>query len=62
MYKRKTKTVYVLQVNYGYGNAWEDEITEETREDIRERAKEYRENCRQYPNRIITRREKLATE
>ena len=46
-YQRKTRDVYVLYVNYGQG--YEEEIHEDTRAGIRQRAKEYRENCPQYP-------------
>ena len=42
-YIRKTKDVYVLLSNYGYG--WEEELTEETEKEIKEQLKTYRENC-----------------
>lgn len=45
---------YKLSVNYGYG--WEYEVFEETLSEIRQRAKEYRENC-SYPVRISQGRE-----
>lgn len=45
-YQRKTRDEYRLFVNYGQG--WEYEVNEETRVEIRKRAKEYRENC-SYP-------------
>lgn len=41
-YERKTKDVYILLSNYGYG--WEEEIEEDTYKEIRQRIKEYREN------------------
>jgi len=52
--KIKKKTIFVLQGTYGHG--WEDLTAEETRAEIRQRLKEYREN--EGGNyRIITRRE-----
>ena len=42
MYQRKTKDIYELWTNYGYG--WECEVWEETRAKIKQRYKEYREN------------------
>lgn len=41
-YTRKTKDVYNLMSNYGYG--WEVELTEDTKKEALERLKEYREN------------------
>lgn len=46
-YQRKTKDVFHLFVNYG--GRWEHEITEDTRQEIRARFREYRENCPQWP-------------
>ena len=40
--KVKKKMIFVLQGTYGHG--WEDLTAEETREEIRQRLKEYREN------------------
>jgi hypothetical protein len=37
-------TEYVLQGNYGPQYGWEDLTAEETKEDIKQRLKEYREN------------------
>ena len=42
-YIRKTKDEYILLANYGCG--WEEETTEETLKDIKERLKEYRLNA-----------------
>ena len=39
MYKRKTKDIYELWTNYGYG--WECEVREETRAEIKQRYIEY---------------------
>lgn len=41
-YQRKTKDVYNIVTNYGYG--WEVECTEETYKEAKQRLKEYREN------------------
>lgn len=40
--KPAKKTIFVLQGTYGHG--WEDLTAEETRAEIRQRLKEYREN------------------
>ena len=56
-YTRKTVDTFQLHVNYGQG--WEHEITEFSRREIRQRVKEYRENCPQYPVKVISRREKI---
>lgn len=45
-YKRKTKDEYRLLANYGQG--FEEEISEDTYTDIKQRLKEYRENAPQY--------------
>lgn len=44
MYIRKTKDVYILLGNYGYG--WDELLTEESRKEALQRLKEYRENER----------------
>jgi hypothetical protein len=54
MYIRKTRDAWDFYVNYGQG--WEYEIREFTREGMRENRKAYRENAGQYPLRIIKRR------
>jgi hypothetical protein len=61
-YIRKTRDEFQLHINYGQG--WEHEISEDTRKEAKQRQKEYRENCPQYPTRIICKRVKLnpATE
>lgn len=58
-YERKTRDEYRLFVNYGQG--WEHEISEDSLKDIRERAKEYNENCPEYPIRWSTHRVKKET-
>ena len=42
--KNKYKYLWILQGNYGYGHGFEDLTAEETHREIRQRAKEYREN------------------
>ena len=57
-YKRKTKDEFIVQGNYGYGHGFEDECTEETRKEAKERLREYRENA---PGvyRLVVRRVKI---
>jgi len=54
---RKTRDEYQLHVCYGQG--YEHEVTEDTWKEIKLRAKEYRENCPQYPCKIVKKRIKL---
>lgn len=56
-YKRKTRDVWHLFVNYGHG--YELELTEETKEEAQQRLKEYKENCPQYPSYIQKSRERI---
>lgn len=56
-YQRKTRDIWKLMVDYGKG--WEHEITEFTRAEAKQRLKEYRENCPQYPARIVMDRERI---
>lgn len=58
-YVRKTRDEYQIHVNYGYGDGWEHECTEDTYREARQRRKEYRENCPQYPTKIVRRRVKI---
>lgn len=58
MYVRKTRDEYILEANYGYGDGWEEVVTEDTYAEIRLRIKEYRANMPQYPYRIRKRRVK----
>ena len=53
-YQRKTKDEYQLHIDYGQG--WEHEISEDTRAEIKARVREYRDNCPQYPVRVVKRR------
>lgn len=56
-YQRKTRDVWYLFVNYGQG--WEHELTEYTKEEARTRLKEYKENCPQYSCYISKHRERI---
>lgn len=56
-YQRKTRDVWRFYLNYGQG--WEHEITELTREGMKENRQAYRENCPQYPLRIVKGRERI---
>lgn len=54
----KWGTEFVVQGNYGYGHGWEDVASEDTRNEARERLREYRENSPGL-HRLISRRVKL---
>ena len=55
-YIRKTKDVYEIQSNCGYG--WDLETTEETYKEARDQLKTYRANL-SYPVRIVKKRERI---
>jgi hypothetical protein len=57
-YKRKTRDVWYIYVNYGFGDGWEHETTETSREDMKVNRKAYRENCN-YPFKIKKTRERI---
>lgn len=57
-YTRKTKDIYNLYINYGYGHGWELEVQEDTFKELRARIKEYRNNCN-YPLKWARKRIKL---
>lgn len=50
-YQRKTRDVWKLMVNYGYGHGWEHELTEFTRAEAQQRLKEYQNGL--YKRRFI---------
>lgn len=56
-YQRKTRDVWRFYVNYGYG--WEHELDEFSLREVRQRQKEHRENCPQYPTRVVKSRERI---
>lgn len=59
-YQRKTRDEWQLFVNYGYGHGYEHEVSEDSRQEIKERVKEYRENCPQYP--VVVRHKRVPIE
>lgn len=56
-YVRKTRNCWRFYLNYGQG--WEHEITEYTRETMKENMRAYQDNCA-YPLRIVFGREAIA--
>jgi hypothetical protein len=59
MYTRKTKDVWEVQGNYGYGDGWECVTAEDDRWEALKRLREYRENEPQYAHRIHLTRERI---
>ena len=57
MYKRKTKDIYIMMSNYGYG--WEEELTEDTYTEAKKQLKTYRENCKNAQYKIVKKRIKI---
>lgn len=57
MYTRKTKDIYVLMSNYGYG--WEEELTEDTYKEAKEQLITYRENVKNAQYKIVKKRIKI---
>lgn len=58
-YKRKTRDVFEIRGNYGYGHGYETVCVEDTREEARKRLAEYRENERRVPFKIVVTREPI---
>ncbi len=58
-YVRKTRDVWRIYVDYGYGDGWEHECTELSRKAARENIKAYRENYPQYPVKVVQGRERI---
>jgi hypothetical protein len=56
---RKTKDIWVVQGNYGYGHGWEDVTAAETWKEAKQNIREYRENESGVPFRVIRRRERI---
>jgi hypothetical protein len=54
----KTELQHVIQGYYGHG--WEDECCSTVRREALADLKAYRENCPEFPHRIIARRERIA--
>ena len=59
MYKRKTKDIYIIMSNYGYG--WEEELFEATYSEAKQQVKTYKENCKNAQYKIIKKRVKIDT-
>lgn len=57
MYIRKTVDVWHFYVDYGGG--WEHELDEYTSTEIKQRRREYAENCPQYPVKVVKGRERI---
>ena len=59
IYQRKTKDIWELYVKYDKANGWEHEVTENSFLAARRRLREYRQECPQYPSKIIKKRERV---
>lgn len=55
---RKTKDIYILMSNYGYG--WDEELTEDTYKEAKEQLQTYRENCPHARYKVVKKRVKIA--
>ena len=55
----KTKLIWVVQGNYGYGHGWEDVTAAENWKEAKGYLRDYRENERGVPFRVIRRRERI---
>ena len=44
-YQRKTRDEWQILVNYGYGDGWEHEVSEDSYREARDQVRTYRENC-----------------
>jgi hypothetical protein len=53
----KTRDVWCLYLDYGHGQGWELETTEDSHRAVKEQSECYRENCPQYPRKITFKRE-----
>ena len=58
IYIRKTRDEFVILANYGYGHGWEEETTEDTYQEGKQRLQEYRENTPAGHYKLIKRRVK----
>ena len=58
-YTRKTRDTWELHVWYG-AHGWEHELTEYSWREALDRRREYRDNCPQYPVRVVRKRERIA--
>lgn len=55
----KTRTIWVVQGNYGYGHGWEDVTAAETWKETKDYLRDYRANEPGVPFRAIRRRERI---
>jgi hypothetical protein len=57
---RQNKYIYlwVVQGNYGYGHGWEDLCASEDRREAASDLRMYRQEEREFPHRLIQRRER----
>ena len=61
-YTRKTKDEFQVQGNYGYGHGYEEVYASNDRQDAKARLKEYRENEKGIPFKLVTKRIKIESE
>ena len=59
MYIRKTRDVYEVQIYYCSEYGFETVSAADTRKEAKVTACEYRENCPEYPVRIVKKRERI---
>lgn len=59
-YKRKTRDVFEIRGDYGFGHGFELVTSEEDRGEARKRLREYRENEPGVPFKIVTAREPVG--
>lgn len=59
-YKRKTRDVFEIQGNYGFGHGWETVTAEESYREARDCLREYRDNEPGVPFRMKTVREPIT--
>jgi len=57
MSKKVNKYLYGWALYVNYGGGWEHELFEESRKEIKDRIREYKENCPQWPIKVSQRRE-----
>lgn len=57
---RERKTIDTWQIHVNYGSGWEHETTEFTFKDAREQRQTYRQNCPEFPVKIVRKRVRKA--
>ena len=58
-YVRKTRDVWELHVDDCCGYGYEYELCEYSYSEAKQRLREYRENCPQYPAKLVKKRERI---